>query len=65
MSKCLKDIFDYDLFKRYSQCGIVSTKSNSHKQKLSKYGSNLFCISCRKSYDENQVKTNKKILREP
>ena len=34
MSNCIKDLFDYELIKKCSKCGIVSLKSNFHKKKI-------------------------------
>ena len=31
MSNCIKDLYDYDLVKKCSKCGIISLKSNFHK----------------------------------
>ena len=31
MSNCIKDLYDYDLIKKCSKCGIVSLKKNFHK----------------------------------
>ena len=31
MSNCIKDLYDYDLFKKCCRCGIISLKSNFHK----------------------------------
>ena len=33
MSSCNKDLFDYDLLKKCSKCGIISLKINFHKNK--------------------------------
>ena len=32
MSNCIKDLYDYDLVKKCSKCGIVNLKSNFHKK---------------------------------
>ena len=31
MSNCIKDLFDYDLVRKWSKCIIISLKSNFHK----------------------------------
>ena len=60
MSNCLKDLFDYDLVKKCSKCGIISLKSNFHKSKLTKSGVRSEYITCRiKYYIENQEKSKK------
>ena len=33
MSSCIKDLYEYDLIKKCSKCGIISLKSNFHKNK--------------------------------
>ena len=50
MSNCIKDLCDYELIKKCSKCGIVSLKSNFHKNKKSKDGLHPQCIFCRKVY---------------
>ena len=63
MSNCIKDLYDYDLVKKCSKCGIVSLKSNFHKNKLTKSGLRSECITCRrKHYNENQEKNKKYYL---
>ena len=32
MSNCIKDLYDYELVKKCSKCGIISLKSNFHKR---------------------------------
>ena len=32
MTGCIKELFDYDLIKKYSKCGIVKLKSNFDKK---------------------------------
>ena len=60
MSKCIKDLYDYNLIKKCSKCGIISLKSNFHKSKLTKNGVRSECITCRrKFYIENQEKSKK------
>ena len=60
MSNCIKDLYDYDLIKKCSKCGIISSKSNFQKNKLTKSGVRSECITCRrKFYNENQEKIKK------
>ena len=46
MSNCIKDLFDYDLVKKCSKCGIISLKSNFHKKLKSSDGLQPHCKSC-------------------
>ena len=46
MSNSFKNLFDYDLIKKCSKCGIISVKSNFHKDKKSKDGLFSQCKSC-------------------
>ena len=46
MSNCIKDLFDYDLVKKCSNCGIISLKSNFHKKLKSSDGLFSHCKSC-------------------
>ena len=63
MSNCIKDLYDYDLVKKCSKCGIVKLKSNFHKNKKSSDGLNPNCKVCRKNYyNENLVKIKKYYL---
>ena len=50
MSSCIKDIFDYELVRKCSKSGIISLKSNFHKNSRSKDGSNSICKGCMKDY---------------
>ena len=36
MSNCIKELYDYELVKKCSKCGISSSKSNFHKKSRSK-----------------------------
>ena len=55
MSNCIKDLYDYNLIKKCSKCGIVKLKSNFHKNKKSSDGLNKHCKNCvlqkQKQYD--------------
>ena len=60
MSDYIKDLYDYDLIKKCSKCGFISSKSNFHKNKLTKSGVRSECITCRRKYcNENQEKSKK------
>ena len=50
MSNCIKDLYDYDLIKKCYRCGIISLKSNFHKNKKSKDELSSVCKGCRKDY---------------
>ena len=58
MSKCIKDLYDYNLIKKCLKCGIVKLRINFHKNNKSIDGFQPYCISCRvQYYDENRDKT--------
>ena len=60
MSNFIEDLYDYNLILKSSKCGIVSLKSNFHKNILTKSGVRSECITCRrKYYNENQEKSKK------
>ena len=64
MSSGIKDLIDYNLVKLYSKCGIISLKSNFHKNKFMNDGLQPHCISCVKQkqkqyYNENPDKKRK------
>ena len=50
MSNCIKDLFDYNLVKKCSKCGIISLKSNFHNNKNMKDGLQSQCKLCTKKY---------------
>ena len=50
MSNCVKDLYDYDLGKKCSNCEIISLKSNFHKVKTKNDGLKANCRFCRKKY---------------
>ena len=50
MSNCIKDLYDYDLIKKCLKCGIISIKSNFHKNKTMSDGFNPQCKFCRKKF---------------
>ena len=63
MSTCIKELYDYDLFKKCSRCGIVKLKSNFHKRSKSSDGLQSQCKSCviqkQRIYDsENRERIN-------
>ena len=50
MSNSNKDLYDYDLVKKCSKCGIISLKSNFYKDCIKKDGYKSECIFCSKEY---------------
>ena len=61
MSNCIKDLYDYEIIKKCSKCGIISLKSNFNKDKTKNDGlfnQCRFCVNQRqKQYDiENRDK---------
>ena len=46
MSTCSKELFDYDLVKKCSKCGVLKLKSNFHKKLKSSDGLFSQCKSC-------------------
>ena len=59
MSDCIKDLYDYDLVKKSSNCGIISLKSNFHKNKNRKDGLPSRCKFC---VNEHYLKNIDKIV---
>ena len=55
MSNCI----DYDLVKKCSKCGIISLKSNFHKNKKSKDGLTSLCKVCKNEYNKNYYNKNR------
>ena len=55
MSNCNKDLYDYDLVKKFCKCGIICLKSNFHKHSSSRDGLNTHGMKCvfqkQKQYD--------------
>ena len=49
MSKCIKDLFDYDLVKKYCRCKNILLKSNFHKNKNTSDGFKPQCNFCIKN----------------
>ena len=55
MSNSIKDFHNYDLVKKCGKCGIISLKSNFHKNKNMNDGFQPYCKSCiEKKYLENR-----------
>ena len=50
MSNCIKELYDYNLVKKYSKCRIISLKSNFHKDNTRNDGLYNQCKICRKEY---------------
>ena len=46
MSTFIKNLFDYELVKKCSECEIISLKSNFHKNKLTEDGCRSACKNC-------------------
>ena len=64
MSNCIKDLYDYDLVKKCSKCGIISLKSNFFKDKSKNDGLKAICIFCSKKYyleNRNRTVNNQKL----
>ena len=63
MSTCIKDLYDYDMVKNCSKCGLISLKSRFYKKSISKDRLDLQCISCfKKNYSNNLEKTKEDYL---
>ena len=50
MSTCIRDLYDYDLFKKCSKCGIISLKNKFYKDSIKKDGYKSERIFCSKEY---------------
>ena len=59
MSNCIKDLYDYDLVKKCLKCGMISLKSNFHKNKNRNDGLQSRCKFC---VNEYYLKNNEKII---
>ena len=59
MSNYIKDLYDYDFFLKCCKCGIISLKSNFHKNINRKNGVNSICKDCMKDY---YLKDNDEII---
>ena len=63
MSSCIKDLFDYELVKKCCRCTLICLKSNFYKSKNLSDGLHPQCISCSKTFcNENREKTRKYYL---
>ena len=62
MSTCIKDLFNYDSFKKYCRCKSICLKSNFYKNVNRKDGVNAMCTICMSKYikelRENRLKTD-------
>ena len=56
MSKCIKELYDYDLVKRCCRCKLVCSKSNFYKNVNRKDGANSLCITCMNKYNRENMK---------
>ena len=66
MSNCIKDLFDYELVKKCSKCGIISLKSNFYKDITKNDGYRPSCIRCTNQYyydNRNRILNDNKIYR--
>ena len=64
MSNCIKDLYDYDLVKKCSKCGIVKLKSNFNKDITKKDGYRPSCKICCQNYyyiNQDRILNNHKI----
>ena len=64
MSNCIKDLHDYGLVKKCSECEIISLKINFHKDKTKIDGLKANCIFCRKKYsleNRDRIVNNRKL----
>ena len=67
MKRCIKDLYEYEIFKNCLKSGNILLKSNFHKNKIMKDGLQPRCISCCKEfYLENRARliNNQKIYDE-
>ena len=53
MSSCIKDLYEYDLIKKCSNCGKVKLKTIFHKNTKCKAGLQSQCIFCVNDYMTN------------
>ena len=58
MSKCIKDLYDYDLVKKCSKCEIISLKSNFYKDRTKNDGYRSSCKICCKNYSKQHYYDN-------
>ena len=66
MSDCIKDLYDYDLVKKCSKCGIISLKSNFYKDITKNDGYRPSCKQCTNHYyydNQNRILHNNKTYR--
>ena len=64
MSNCIKDLYDYDLVKKCSKCGIISLKSIYYKDITKNDGYRPSCKICTNQYyydNRNRILNNHKI----
>ena len=54
MSKCIKDLYDYDLVKKCCRCQNILLKSNFNKDNKRRNGIQRICIICFKDYHNNR-----------
>ena len=66
MSNCIRDLYDYDLVKKCSKCGIISLKSNFYKDRTRNDGYKPSCQICTNQYyydNRNRILNDNKIYR--
>ena len=66
MSNCIKDLYDYDLVKKCSKCGIIKLNSNFYKDITKNDGYRPSCIRCTNQYyydNQNRILYNNKTYR--
>ena len=64
MSNCIRDLYDYELVKKCSKCGIISLKSNFYKDITKNDGYRPSCKICTNQYyydNRNRILNNHKI----
>ena len=54
MSNCIKELYDYEFFKKCSMCGILYLKTYFHKGNKRKDGVQTICTICIKEYQNNR-----------
>ena len=59
MSKCIQDLYDYDLVKKCCVCKNISLKSNFNKSIKSKDGLQSQCKFCANDYNKNYYNQNR------
>ena len=58
MSSCIKDLYEYDLVKKCSECGNISLKCKFHKDIKRSDGIFSACTLCRQIYRKKYYEEN-------